>query len=134
MKKCRICGKDLPPRRSKYCSPECQRKKNAHYAIETRVANGDPAVWVGKGGSNKKFTDNKQYVSGMGNFHHLRKEMRESITCCERCGKDLTEATRYEWCVHHKDGDRTHNVRKNLEMLCKGCHQVHHNCHLAFNK
>lgn len=133
MKRCKMCGRVLPPRRSKYCSPECQRAKNAKYAMEQRILKGDPTVGVGKGGSNKKFTDHKQYTSGMGNFHALRKQMREEILNCERCDKDLSEATRYHWCVHHMDRNRTNNVRENLEMLCKRCHQIEHDCASALN-
>ena len=133
MKKCVVCGKELPPKKSKYCSKVCQQKRNNQYAMDKRKADGDPTVGVGTGGSNKKFTDNPQYKSGEGNFHRLRKQMREEIKSCERCGKDLTDATRYEWCVHHKDHIRTHNTRDNLIMLCKRCHQVEHDCHLAFN-
>jgi hypothetical protein len=92
---------------------------------------GDPNIGVGKGGSNLKFKADPQYRNGIGNFHRLKREMRLAITACERCGKDLTDVSRYEWCVHHKDHDRTHNVRENLEMLCKRCHQVEHECHKA---
>lgn len=133
MKKCAICGGKLPPRRSKYCSQQCQRKKNADYAMQRRTLEGDPTVGLGKGGSNLKGKDHAQFSSGMGNFYALRKQLREEIKHCQRCNLDLTLATRYEWCVHHIDHDRTNNVLDNFEMLCKRCHQVEHECWKAFN-
>lgn len=30
--------------------------------------------------------------------------------------------------IHHKDEDRTNNHPSNLEVLCKRCHQVEHQC------
>lgn len=133
MKNCAICGSDLPPRRSKYCSHRCQRKKSAEYAMQQRIARGDPTVGLGKGGSNLKGKEHNRYRSGMGNFYAIRKQMREEVKECQRCHADLTHANRYEWCVHHIDHDRTNNVRENFEMLCKRCHQVEHECWKAFN-
>ena len=47
---------------------------------------------------------------------------------CERCGKDLEDATRWKWCVHHKDHDHSNHELSNLELLCKRCHQLEHSC------
>ena len=129
-KPCQVCGELYTPtgRRSKYC-PSCAieekkaRQREGQFRYRERL--GRP-VHVGKGGSNKKFTDHPSYLNGLGNFHRLRRKMRMEITYCELCGKDLTDAGRFEWCVHHIDHDRTHNVRENLMMLCKRCHQIHH--------
>lgn len=134
MKHCIICNKEVPKGSSKYCSKTCLRKRNANYAISKRVESGDLTVGLGKGGSNKKGSEHKQFSSGMGNFYKLRSIMRESVKSCQRCGKCLIDASRYEWCVHHKDHDRTNNVIENFEMLCKRCHQLEHECHLAFIK
>jgi len=91
-------------------------------------------VGVGKGGSNKRGAAHHQFSSGRGEFVRLRKEMRRTIKECERCGVDLSDATRHQWCVHHKDHDQNNNVRSNLEMLCKRCHQIEHDCHKALNR
>lgn len=134
MKSCVMCGGELPPRKSKYCSRACHKERNARYAIQKRIESGDETVGRGKGGSNLKGKDNKQFSSGIGNFYKIRKQMREEVKHCQRCSKDLTNATRYEWCVHHIDHDRTNNVKENFEMLCKKCHQVEHECWKSFNK
>ena len=134
MKKCVMCGGVLPLRKSKYCSRACHNRKNALYALSKRTAEGDQTVGLGKGGSNKEGQDNKHYVNGMGQFNKIRQYMRESIKHCQTCHKDLTDVSRYEWCVHHIDHDRTNNVEGNFEMLCKRCHQIEHECWLAFNK
>lgn len=134
VKKCIICEGVLPQRRSKFCSKACDRVQRKNDAMAVRVHKGDPTVGLGKGGSNKKGKEHDQYISGMGNFYSIRKHLRETVTSCNRCGKDLKDAGRYEWCVHHKDHDRTNNVLSNFEMLCKRCHQIEHECHLAFTK
>jgi hypothetical protein len=88
-------------------------------------------VRVGKGGSNKKFTDHPSFSTGMGNFHRLKKELYAEVTNCQLCGKDISQAGAFEKCVHHIDHDRTHNVKENLMVICKRCHQIHHHCELA---
>lgn len=47
---------------------------------------------------------------------------------CERCGKDLTDANRYGWAMHHKDHNHSNHDLRNLELLCKRCHQMEHGC------
>lgn len=134
MKRCRVCGGALPPRKSKYCTRDCEKVVRNSDAMKVRVDKGDTSVGVGKGGSNLQGEAHKQFGSGMGQFYKMRAKMRETILNCNRCDKDLTDASRYEWCVHHIDHDRTNNVIENFEMLCKRCHQVEHDCHLAFFK
>lgn len=133
VKLCVICGSPLPYRKTKYCSPACKRVRDTKTAYQKRIYEGDPTVGVGKGGSTKTGEGNSQFVSGEGRFRRLRKQMRATILNCEWCGKDLREAGRYEWCVHHKDHIRSHNTRDNLVMLCKSCHQVEHDCVSALN-
>lgn len=83
---------------------------------------------IGKGGSNKKGIDHGQYKNGIGFFHSVISPAIKTRRYCERCGKDLAAATRYEWCAHHKDHDQTNNVIDNIELLCKRCHQLEHDC------
>jgi len=59
-------------------------------------------------------------------FMRRRLELKEELQACQRCAKDLTDASRYEWCVHHIDHDRTNNTDDNFELLCKSCHQTEH--------
>lgn len=134
---CQVCGSQYRPTgpAAKFCPPcaEAKRKEVIRRGNLTfRTKKGDPTIGVGKGGSNKRFTDNPQYKNGIGNFHRLKRQMRAESPFCERCDKDLTNASKYEWCVHHRDHNRTNNVRENLEMLCKRCHQIEHECVSAF--
>ena len=66
------------------------------------------------------------YKNGIGDFIRFRRELEEKY--CNRCGKDLTNASRYQWVVHHKNHDRTCNTVDNFEVLCKRCHQLEHTC------
>jgi len=138
-KSCVVCGISYTPTGpcSKYCGTNCasvlkpQRQKI--YNRRSREKRGLP-VGVGKGGNTRRFTDDSQYSTGIGNFHRLRRHLRSTIKHCQRCGKDLSEAKRHEWCTHHKDHDRTNNVLENLEILCKSCHQTEHECWKHLNK
>ena len=135
-KPCAVCGEMYMPTGhcSKYC-PTCGAMKMKEWhregQLRYRERKGLP-VHVGKGGSNKRYKEHPQYSSGMGNFHALRKQMFAEIHACQWCGKDLTNAGRYEKCVHHLDHNRSNNDRENLVLICKRCHQIHHECHKAF--
>ena len=135
IKKCKVCGKEyLPTGPCSYycseCSVEQHKKRQCEGQFRYREKLGKP-THVGKGGSNKKFTDHPQYISGICNFQRLRKELYAEIKECQICGRDLTSLGTYEKCVHHLDHDRTHNVKENLIVICKRCHQLHHNCEQA---
>lgn len=87
---------------------------------------------VGKGGMVKSGKEHHSYVNGLGcDFQDKRKQIKEERGCCERCGKDLRAVSRYHWCLHHRDHDRTNNVESNFELLCKRCHQIEHECYKA---
>ena len=134
---CDTCGITFSPSgpRSIRC-PDCNAKHKREYQkafqMEWRAKNGDPTVGLGKGGSNKKGEENAQFKSGMGQFYRIRKQLKKEINKCEHCGKDLSTAGRFEWCVRHKDQNRSHNTRDNLILLCKACHQIEHECWKAF--
>lgn len=81
-----------------------------------------------------KGKDSKCYSTGKGEYVRARKEVLEELGCCERCGKDLTKVHHSLRVIHHRDHDRSNNVRSNMELLCKRCHQIHHNCEEAFHK
>lgn len=71
---------------------------------------------------------NPKYKNGIGFFMRASRIYKDSQRYCERCGKDLKDAGKYLWCVHHRDHDRTHNTGDNFELLCKRCHQLEHSC------
>lgn len=85
-------------------------------------------IGVGKGGSNKKGSESTSWKNGISYFHKRKKELKNERRYCERCNKDLIDATTYEWVCHHKDHNRDNNVDDNFEIMCKRCHQLEHDC------
>jgi|LGVF01.1.fsa_nt_gb hypothetical protein len=144
-KECRDCGSIFQPKgpAGLYCQ-ECRavryqelkkRRREAAYKkfCEKQVALGrGHVIGLGRGGNNKKGKDHPWYANGNGTFPKLSREMKDELEECQVCGKDLTDATRFEWCVHHIDRERTNNTLSNLILLCKRCHQVEHRCWEAF--
>lgn len=136
-KKCTECSTIYTPtgRCSKYCISckeikykEIQKRSETKYRIKKGVK-----VGVGSGGLTGSGKDNFYYKNGIACvFAKMRRSIKEERRYCERCNKDLIEASKYHWCVHHKDHDRTNNVPENFELLCKRCHQIEHECLKAF--
>lgn len=138
-KNCQMCGNIYSPTGScsKFCDacrPESLRLLAIKGTRDYRIRNGLIQIpGVGKGGNAMKGIQDSSYKTGIAYFQNSRKRIKDERRYCERCKKDLLEATRYHWVVHHRDHDRTHNIDENFELLCKRCHQLEHNCHLAFN-
>lgn len=131
---CMVCGKSYTPRgtASKYCvqCAEALRKEKARIGTQKyRIRNGlIEKPGVGSGG-NQLGEKNHRYTTGISSvFIAEGKRMKDELGYCERCGADLTNASPHEWCCHHKDHDRTNNVRSNFELVCKRCHQLEHDC------
>lgn len=72
------------------------------------------------------------YKDGSYTYETIRREFKDSRRYCEKCESDLKDATRYMWVIHHKDHDHYNNELGNLELLCKRCHQIEHECWRAF--
>lgn len=133
-KQCVVCSTTYTPsgRCSKYCSSTCRdiiyKEKQKQY-YETYGKKKGWAVGVGSGGLTGHGERNANYKNGIGIFQSkLRNIIRSERRYCERCSKDLHKVNRWGWCVHHIDHDRTNNTFENLELLCKRCHQVEHEC------
>lgn len=138
-KKCLRCEQMFSPTGSntKYCELcriEHRREEDTKYQYAYKMLKGQiQNPGVGKGGMIKGGKDHPSYINGIGSdFQNQRKRIKEERRYCQRCNKDLLEATRYQWCMHHIDHDRTNNVESNFELLCKRCHQIEHECHKAF--
>lgn len=87
----------------------------------------------GPGSGGKLETENQNYKHGLSVFRRWAKERLKSLNyCCERCGQSIDASTRGTWAGHHKDHNRSNNIKSNLEVLCKRCHQVEHECWRAF--
>lgn len=72
--------------------------------------------------------DHWNYKDGSYTYETIRNELRISIRYCERCKKDLIDAEHNFWAVHHIDHNHYNNDINNLELLCKRCHQIEHDC------
>lgn len=137
MRTCLICGEQFLPtgRADKYCqAEECRRELRRRYNLAQRTKNKPESVGKGKGGTNKKGREHAQFTHGYGDFNRLRVEVKAEERWCSTCGCDLLMADRHHWCVHHKDHNHKNNVRENLTLLCKRCHQLEHKCWEAFER
>ena len=132
---CKTCKESFVTSTKKISCDTCKRKRQAEYMATRRARLGiikNPGV--GKGGANKCKEEDDQFKTGIAWFQKNRKAIKEEMRFCAKCDKDLIDASRYMWVIHHIDHDRAHNNRENLILLCKRCHQVEHDCHLAFGK
>lgn len=133
---CEHCGKEYTPTGScsRFCSLTCRNivyapRQKEHYDNYNRRLGRK--VGVGKGGATGFGKDNQNYRQGLGIFAKNRHLIKENLRYCQHCGKDLIDATRYQWCAHHKDHNRNNNDPSNWTLLCKKCHQIEHKCWLA---
>jgi len=100
-------------------------KSSAQRQREYRARLGK-MVGVGSGNAQGRGKDHHSYKNGTGTIP--RHEIKDLIRYCEFCEKDLLDATSGYWVIHHKDHDHTNNDISNLQLLCKRCHQLEHNC------
>lgn len=132
-KLCTECKKSFSPTsktimQCPICYPILRKKKNK-LARDKHQAKIGKRVGVGSGGLQKERLGelSSSFKTGIGTYRKIMQ--RNNIPfICNHCKKDLAGATRYEWCTHHKDQDRTNNDISNLEYLCKRCHQIEHEC------
>lgn len=142
-KRCAQCNKLYTPTgsSSKYCSLSCrdraykQTGKFKEYRMRHAIKhNKVKHPGVGKGGAPHSGALNPAWKGGVTLTQKVRHQVKLTKKKCEACGKDLTNATHYEWCIHHKDHNKRNNKLQNLMLLCKRCHQIHHKCWKAFER
>lgn len=141
-KTCKICGCDFigTGPAALYCA-ECavgikqaNKEKSVRKSYEYKLRNGLIAKpGAGSGNNQPLGEDSPYYRHGWYIADRLRPVVK-ARRYCERCDKDLKDANRWLWVVHHKDHNHFNNVMSNLELLCKRCHQIEHECHKAFDK
>ena len=106
---------------------ERHRKANASRQYLKRRARG---AKFGQGA--ERGNKHPNFKHGRYTYETIRREIKESRGSCERCDQDLREATHYKWVVHHRDHNPYNYSIENLELLCKRCHQIEHECWKAF--
>lgn len=57
------------------------------------------------------------------NPNAMRASLRFQIECCEICGWNIECGVLQ---IHHRDRNREHNERNNVQLLCPNCHEVEH--------
>jgi hypothetical protein len=93
---------------------------------------------TGVGSGNSPFNKGKLspvYKNGIGQYKKIRDEkLKQQGYKCNRCDEtaDISNYNPYKWCGHHIDHDRTNNEPDNIEVICKRCHQIEHECWKAF--
>ncbi len=130
-KACKECGQDFITKgpASLYCEvcgPKIGKEK---LQASRRRAEAKRGTMVGIGSGNyfgKYNTEHPSYKNGITWYRDIARQKGEST--CSRCGCDLDFDNQYMWCVHHIDHNRDNNSPQNLELLCKRCHQLEHNC------
>lgn len=131
------CGQTFVSRgpAARYCE-DCKairteeiRKENKERAERKRRARG---CKVGRGAP--KGDKHPNYRHGYYVAQTQARAYKEKVRYCERCGLDLHDRNKWLWCVHHKDHNHSNHSHDNLELLCKRCHQVEHECWLNFDK
>lgn len=142
-KTCKMCGCDFigSGPAAVYCT-SCkevvlgrQREASRIRVAKVRAATGRiKKPGVGSGNNQKLGTEHPSYKHGYYIADRLRVTKKLTQRYCERCEKDLIDVNRWMWVVHHKDHNHCNNAEENLELLCKRCHQIEHECHTAFSK
>lgn len=129
-KTCLSCGVDFIVRgpNHKRCDT-CAQQKNKETMRQWRLDN----VVTGQGSGAYPGEVNSFYKHGICVMRGWAKDrLAELNNCCERCGSTIDVSRRGTWAGHHKDHNRLNNTPENLEVLCKRCHQIEHECWRAF--
>ncbi len=139
MKTCKTCSQPFIGKgpASLYCDtcPRPSKSRDYQKAAQKKY-HGKRGREVGVGSGNhsgNKGSASPGFINGWTAYKIRGRELKiERGNRCERCAIDLTNASRWQWVCHHKDHDRSNPADENLEILCKRCHQVEHQCWLAF--
>lgn len=128
---CARCHKEYQPASNsqKYCA-DCRIKADRERALDSYYRNHEARIeYMRKYNHGEIVVDKSQTGSKnnnwRGGFGLYRNYLKD---CCERCGSQ-----RY-LVVHHLDHDRSNNDPRNLETLCKSCHQKEHEVWKNFTK
>ena len=131
-KPCTVCETLYLPTgpASSFC-PSCAAIKKQE-SRERDKAKRRTGVGSGNSPSNRG-TTHPNYKTGIGIYKKIRdwKLVAQNYKC-SRCNTELDTSNPHKWCGHHIDHDRLNNIPSNIEVLCKRCHQLEHECWKAF--
>lgn len=120
---CKICGISFKKetRSYAYYCPECKKNKNVEKAMKAKKKR-IPSTQIGVGsGGNQKGTNNHMYKDGRGIYKKLYEEYYPLETNkCKICG------SRRKLVIHHRNGNRNDNTKRNLIKICRSCHSRVH--------
>lgn len=91
---------------------------------------------IGSGNSpTNRGTSHPNYKNGIGMYKKIRNLLlAKQGNVCARCETPIDSTKPHSFCGHHKDHDRTNNSQDNIEVICKRCHQIEHECWKAFER
>ena len=115
---------------AKYCEfCAIEKKKESRERDKAKRRTG-----VGSGNSpTNRGTTHPNYKTGIGIYKKIRDEkLVEQDYKCAKCNYMIDTSNSHKWCGHHIDHDRANNTPDNIEVLCKRCHQIEHECWKAF--
>lgn len=133
-KNCTSCSTSFIPKgpAARYCA-ECAVTKKQE-SRERDKAKRRTGVGSGNAPSNRG-TTHPNYKNGIGLYKKIRdQKLIEQDGKCADCQKAIDSTNPHKWCGHHIDHDRTNNHPDNIEVVCKSCHQVEHECWKAFER
>ena len=115
-----------------YCSRSCYDKLGANNPFYGKKHSALSIIKMGESPTRYRFpagTDNPNFVRFGEEYgfkgSHLnwwRRKLHKEVGVCERCGFSDNRVLE----IHHKDRNRGHNTRENLELLCPNCHAIDH--------
>ena len=115
-KKCMRCGKQFKPT-GKNCK-RCLPCRHAHHLDSCKERWHRTYVKKGYDQAGEK---NNAWKGGSSPSYYQTKAFSAHGKDCLRCGEPAV-------LVHHKDDNRKNSNEENLEVLCKRCHQIQHEC------
>lgn len=109
---CDICGSEIGIEKRNITNDNYRKRKGID-------------VGIGSGNNQGRGSEHHSYKNGIGNYRAVAREAKGNT--CERCKVILDFSTK-KHCVHHKDHNRNNNALDNLELLCRRCHALEHDC------
>lgn len=132
IKHCLDCGIKIDivnkpnTKRCKECSLKASKISHKKYGDIYREEKLGQKVGVGSGNNQGEHTTHHSYKNGTGSYRTVGKKYLGQF--CNRCNVNINFEKRGMFAIHHKDHDRKNNDLNNLELLCKRCHQLEHEC------